>query len=134
MTDAGDSVVVEERRGNTVSISRPAASFIATISAALVTGITVVLWNLVLTVNSLTIKVENLIEYGPKAGDRFTKQDALEMRNSFNVKFDTLSNEVEAHLKTSGHPLTEQRINQLDREVDGLAKESRRLLYHRNGS
>ena len=63
-----------ERRSDAVALSRQAATIAATVTAALIVGVSAVLWNVVLAVTAHTEQLRTLHEFQNR-GDRFTAAD-----------------------------------------------------------
>jgi hypothetical protein len=76
-----DEPVATEQRADTLAIPRQAVQFAAALAVLLLGGVGAVLWNVTTAAITLDQRVEQLEQFGPNTGERFTKADGDRMRD-----------------------------------------------------
>ena len=69
----------EERRADTVAISRETANRAVVLGTAILLAISGVIWGVVRDSFRMAEDIETLKEFGPKTGERFTARDGREL-------------------------------------------------------
>ena len=69
----------EERRANTVAISRETANRAVVLGSAILLAVSGVIWGVVRDSFRMAEDIETLKEFGPKTGERFTARDGREL-------------------------------------------------------
>lgn len=112
-----------ERRSGAVALPGSTIKLAAALVAALIIGVTSVLWNIVLDFQRLDERVSALMEFGPRTGERFTKDDGERLGE----KIDTLRRDLTNHIRQPHHAFAGQRIKALNQNVKTLNNDVRRI-------
>ena len=126
---AGDEVQ-EERRGDTVAVSRKAFAFGSAVASSAVVLVGVALFGLALTSERHTQQIEQLIKFGPERGERWTKSDAKEQGNGFREELlilrqqvRDLHSEISNHNSKAAHDVANNRMQSVDQSIINIRQE-----------
>lgn len=109
--------ITEERRQDSVAISRSAAKVITTVVSSVILGIGLVLWNIVLDHVRVSEQLKRLEEFGPKTGERFTLDDGRELKADIDELkrwLLELQKSVNTHHAKGEHSFAGRRLNSLE--------------------
>lgn len=130
----------EERRADTVEVSRSKATFLTTVGASLLVAITTLFYQRGTTIAALEEKYEalkddisELKEFGPITGRRFTWDDSEKLRDEDRAIRQELRQAVTnclAHQNEGAHPDADRRINANTFRIQRL-EENEHLENHR---
>jgi predicted PurR-regulated permease PerM len=126
---AGDEVH-EERRGDTVAVSRKAFAFGSAVASSSVVLIGVALFGLAITSERHTQQLSQLIEFGPKTGDRWTKRQADDQKKEFREELlilrqqvRDLHNEISKHNGKQAHDVANNRLQSMQQSIQRLRED-----------
>ena len=115
----------EERRIDTVAVSRKALQFISTLAVAACVGISGALYGINNSVVRLTEQVKYLSQFGPGTGKRFTWDDGQEVKADMKLlrqEIQAQRADVNSHKNQGAHNVADSRIRRLEQEVDDCCK------------
>lgn len=114
----------EERRHNSVAISRQTANRLVTLGIAILLGVTGVLWNVVRDSIRMAQQLEYLEKFGPGTGSRFTYQDGQELRKDLRdlnkehkMDMERVLDLVANHISQGAHARADQRLDSLEKAI-----------------
>lgn len=119
----------EERRTDTVAVSRPTVKAVTWVSTVVILAISGFIWDLGDQVDDLVtdhkvllLKVSHLEEFGPGRGERFTQGDGKELKGDFDELKRWLlemQKSINQHHALGEHPFAGRRLNSLEGWKEG---------------
>ena len=122
-------MVATERREDTVAIPRQAITFAAALAVSVLAGVGAVLWNVTSTSISVNERVAQLESFGPKSGERFTKDDGDMLRREVQALRDWRQAHTEFGFEIVGrweawHADHRRRLDLLEQKLEHLGHEA----------